>query len=207
MNVKIDKKIVGYTVVDQDTSEATQQSNDLMRRPLTLDGSTYRFKPSAPYKEEWVYITVNDIEMDGKRRPFEVFINQRDPRQAEHLTAIMILITSNLRRGGDISFIPEELKHMYSPNGGFYAGKGSGLPTGRYIPSLVAAIGYKLEEHWNRNSNPVTQISTQEAERQSVGAAMVKPGNADEWCTKCDCAMRMEGGCSVCPNCGESRCC
>jgi len=222
--IKIEKKITGYKVVNQQASETDAATKPVatapahvapLDRPLELEGTTYRFKPGSPYKEAWVYITVNDYILDdGSLWPFEVFISQRDPRQVEYITAIALMISANLRRADDISFIPGELMQMCSPNGGFFAGKNAGLPKGKYIPSLVAAIGHVLNKHWRKTgvlepadtTDTYNVVSIEEAERQSIGAARVKPESNDEWCNNCNCAKVKQGGCATCPSCGASSC-
>jgi len=218
--IKIEKKITGYKVVGEKQDAAVTPVPAApahvapLDRPIELEGTTYRFKPGSPYKEGWVYVTVNDYVLDdGTLWPFEIFICQRDPRQVEYITAIALMISANLRRADDISFIPGELMQMCSPNGGFFAAKGSGLPTGTYIPSLVAAIGHVLDKHWRKTgvlvadsvSETTDVVSIDEAERQSVGAARVKP-DSDQWCSNCNCAKVTQGGCATCPLCGSSSC-
>ena len=107
-------------------------------RPEALDGATYKIQ--WPESNHALYITVNDIIQDGRRRPFEVFINSKNTEHFAWSVALTRMMSAVFRRGGDVSFVVEELKAVFDPRGGQWM-------KGRYVPSLLAAIGEILEEH------------------------------------------------------------
>ncbi len=107
-------------------------------RPEALEGATYKIL--WPESEHALYITINDVIQDGRRRPFEVFINSKNTEHFAWSVALTRMISAVFRRGGDVSFVVEELKAVFDPRGGQWF-------KGRYIPSLLAAIGSVLEEH------------------------------------------------------------
>jgi ribonucleoside-diphosphate reductase alpha chain len=107
-------------------------------RPEALPGKTYKVK--WPDSEHAIYITINDVIMDGRRRPFEVFINSKNMEHYAWTVALTRMISAVFRRGGDVSFVVEELKAVFDPRGGQWMG-------GRYVPSLLAAIGEVIERH------------------------------------------------------------
>ena len=107
-------------------------------RPEALEGATYKIL--WPESEHALYITINDVIQDGRRRPFEVFINSKNTENFAWSVALTRMISAVFRRGGDVSFVVEELKAVFDPRGGQWL-------KGRYIPSLLAAIGSVLEEH------------------------------------------------------------
>jgi ribonucleoside-diphosphate reductase alpha chain len=107
-------------------------------RPEALPGKTYKVK--WPDSEHAIYITINDVVMDGRRRPFEVFINSKNMEHYAWTVALTRMISAVFRRGGDVSFVVEELKAVFDPRGGQWMG-------GRYVPSLLAAIGEVIERH------------------------------------------------------------
>ncbi|HJS33387.1 MAG TPA: adenosylcobalamin-dependent ribonucleoside-diphosphate reductase, partial [Alphaproteobacteria bacterium] len=107
-------------------------------RPEALPGQTYKIK--WPDSEHALYITINDVIQDGRRRPFEVFINSKNMEHYAWTVALTRMISAVFRRGGDVSFVVEELKAVFDPRGGQWMG-------GRYVPSLLAAIGEVIEKH------------------------------------------------------------
>jgi ribonucleoside-diphosphate reductase alpha chain len=107
-------------------------------RPEALPGKTYKIR--WPDSEHALYITVNDVIMDGRRRPFEVFINSKNMEHYAWTVALTRMISAVFRRGGDVSFVVEELKAVFDPRGGQWM-------EGRYVPSLLAAIGAVIEKH------------------------------------------------------------
>src|SRR5205823_2140368 len=113
-----------------------------MKRPLerheVLPGFTYKLR--WPESDHAIYITINDIIQDGRRRPFEIFINSKNMEHYAWTVALTRMISAVFRRGGDVSFVVEELKAVFDPRGGQWMG-------GRYIPSLLAAIGEVIERH------------------------------------------------------------
>jgi ribonucleoside-diphosphate reductase alpha chain len=107
-------------------------------RPEALPGKTYKVKWAD--SEHAIYITLNDVIVDGRRRPFEVFINSKNMEHYAWTVALTRMISAVFRRGGDVSFVVEELKAVFDPRGGQWMG-------GRYVPSLLAAIGEVIERH------------------------------------------------------------
>ncbi len=105
-------------------------------RPEALPGQTYKIKWLD--SDHAIYITVNDIEKDGRRRPFEVFINSKNMEAYAWTLALTRMISAVFRRGGDVSFVVDEMKAVFDPRGGQWMG-------GRYVPSLLAAIGEVIE--------------------------------------------------------------
>src|SRR3954453_23656505 len=111
---------------------------DLMVRPEKMLGATYKLRWAD--SEHAMYVTVNDIELDGVRRPFEVFVNSKNLEHYAWVVALTRMISAVFRRGGEVAFVAEELKQVFDPRGGQWS-------NGRYVPSLVAAIGEILERH------------------------------------------------------------
>ena len=85
-------------------------------RPAALEGHTYKVK--WPDSEHALYITINDIVLAGHRRPFEVFINSKNMEHFAWTVALTRMISAVFRRGGDVSFVVEELKAVFDPRGG-----------------------------------------------------------------------------------------
>ena len=107
-------------------------------RPQALEGQTYKLK--WPESEHAIYITINDIIVGGRRRPFEVFINSKNMEHFAWTVGLTRMISAVFRRGGDVSFVVEELKAVFDPRGGAWM-------QGKYIPSILAAIGGVVEQH------------------------------------------------------------
>jgi ribonucleoside-diphosphate reductase alpha chain len=171
-------------------------------RPAELPGKTYKIK--WPENDHAIYITLNDIIQDGRRRPFEIFINSKNMEHYAWTVALTRMISAVFRRGGDVSFVVEELKAVFDPRGGAWMDK-------RYVPSLLAAIGGVIEEHMidiGFLKDPDTLELNFETERKVVG---LKEGGAGGrglgQCPKCGTAslLRQEG-CDLCTSCGFSKC-
>ena len=165
-------------------------------RPQSLEGHTYKLK--WPDSEHAIYITINDIILNGHRRPFEVFINSKNMEHFAWTVALTRMISAVFRRGGDISFVVEELKAVFDPRGGAWM-------QGKYIPSILAAIGGVIERHL---------ISIGFIGGEGMGlksdpqAKVVNLGHrAGPACSACGShAMRMVEGCMTCADCGYSKC-
>ena len=171
--------------------------SDPLDRPAALEGNTYKVK--WPGSEHALYITVNDIVIAGHRRPFEVFINSKNMEHFAWTVALTRMISAVFRRGGDISFVVEELKAVFDPRGGAWM-------DGRYIPSILAAIGGVIERHLITigfiEGEGLGLKSDPKAEAMVVGAA---PRGAA--CPNCGAyELRMVEGCMTCGNCGHSKC-
>ncbi len=165
-------------------------------RPAALEGQTYKVK--WPGSEHALYITINDIIIAGHRRPFEVFINSKNMEHFAWTVALTRMISAVFRRGGDISFVVEELKAVFDPRGGAWM-------DGKYIPSMLAAIGGVIERH-------LVDIGFIEGEgmglksdpKADVVAIGGRPMKACDSCGGYD--LRMVEGCMTCASCGQSKC-
>jgi ribonucleoside-diphosphate reductase alpha chain len=167
-------------------------------RPVALPGATYKVR--WPDLDHAFYITINDIEQDGRRRPFEIFINSKNMEHYAWTVALTRMISAVFRRGGDVSFIVEELKAVFDPHGGQWMG-------GRYVPSLLAAIGEVIEQHLVAiGFMPRREPVVSDAQR-AVAAETVAEGAAARRCPRCGASgfVRLEG-CDTCVSCGYSKC-
>jgi ribonucleoside-diphosphate reductase alpha chain len=169
-------------------------------RPEALPGQTYKVR--WPESDHAIYITLNDIIQDGRRRPFEIFINSKNMDHFAWTVALTRMISAVFRRGGDVSFVVEELKAVFDPRGGQWMG-------GRYVPSLLAAIGEVIEEHMIAiGFMPSTK---QRREGQIEPAELRKVVNAPDarlrQCPKCgEASLTRQEGCDTCMSCGYSKC-
>ncbi len=183
-------------------------------RPEDLPGRTYKIK--WPGSDHAIYITINDVMQDGRRRPFEIFINSKNMEHYAWTVALTRMISAVFRRGGDVSFVVEELKAVFDPRGGQWM-------EGRYVPSLLAAIGGVIERHLIEIGflTPADQPRITEAAEQrlrlAAGARESASDGADGTasalgpglgqCPNCGAAaLTHQEGCDVCLNCGYSRC-
>jgi ribonucleoside-diphosphate reductase alpha chain len=166
-------------------------------RPELLTGQTYKIKWQD--SDHAFYITVNDIEQDGRRRPFEIFINSKNMEAYAWTLALTRMVSAVFRRGGDVSFVVDELKAVFDPRGGQWMG-------GRYVPSLLAAIGEVIERHLVATGfmTPRDSVLPRE-ERRAV--AMAAEGAPARYCPRCSSPsfVKIEG-CDTCLSCGYSRC-
>jgi ribonucleoside-diphosphate reductase alpha chain len=179
-----------------------------LERETVLSGYTYKLK--WPSSDHAIYVTINDIERDGRRRPFEIFINTRNLEHYAWTVALTRMISAVFRRGGDVTFVAEELKVVFDPQGGHWV-------AGRYVPSLLAAIGEVIETHMIRTGflqSESARLPLTQAKAQAEGT----PGNAGaaaagerpvrlKLCPRCSSSnYTHREGCWVCDNCGFSRC-
>ena len=129
-------------------------------RPEALPGQTYKVR--WPESDHAIYITLNDIMQDGRRRPFEIFINSKNMEHYAWTVGLTRMISAVFRRGGDVSFVVEELKAVFDPRGGSWI-------DGHYVPSLLAAIGDVIERHMiDIGFLPDPQQERQELERMAA---------------------------------------
>ena len=167
---------------------------ELMVRGEQLGGATYKLR--WPDSEHALYVTINDIEQAGARRPFEIFVNSKNLEHYAWVVALTRMISAVFRRGGEVAFVAEELKQVFDPRGGQWS-------NGRYVPSLVAAIGDVIERHMTATgflvlaatavSKPETRLST--------------PAVLGPLCPKCSQpGLVREAGCLSCVHCGWSKC-
>ena len=183
---------------DKDANGDIIYMSEPLDRPSTLDGNTYKLK--WPDSEHAIYVTINDIIVNDKRRPFEVFINSKNMEHFAWTVGLTRMISAVFRRGGDVSFVVDELKAVFDPRGGAWVG-------GKYIPSILAAIGGILEEHMMKigfikdsdtslfhKSGEVTKVENLKLSRQKS-------------CTSCgQFDLQMIEGCMTCRSCGYSKC-
>ena len=183
---------------DQEVNGDIIYMSEPLDRPSTLDGNTYKLK--WPDSEHAIYVTINDIIVNDMRRPFEVFINSKNMEHFAWTVGLTRMISAVFRRGGDVSFVVDELKAVFDPRGGAWVG-------GKYIPSILAAIGGILEEHMMKigfikdsdtslfhKSGEVTKVENLKLSRQKS-------------CTSCgQFDLQMIEGCMTCRSCGYSKC-
>ncbi|HEX5960877.1 MAG TPA: NrdJb [Rhodanobacteraceae bacterium] len=160
MTIRINKKIKGYQVVNQDAPAPVQaaapapasepvaaeiiQMHEKLERPEILIGATYKIR--SPLIEHAMYVTINDIVLNEKtefemRRPFEIFINSKNMDNFQWIVALTRIMSAVFRKGGDVTFLVEELKAVFDPRGGYF--KAGGV----YMPSIVAELGNIIETH------------------------------------------------------------
>ncbi len=171
-------------------------------RPEALPGNTYKI--NWPESDHAIYITLNDIVQDGRRRPFEVFINSKNMEHYAWTVALTRMISAVFRRGGDVSFVVEELKAVFDPRGGHWM-------QGHYVPSLLAAIGGVIETHMRRiGFIPTPDVQTSEPDARAAVAGELPPpveGQRLKTCPRCSQpAMILQENCHVCTSCGYSKC-
>ena len=160
----------------------------LAPRAEQLHGATYKLK--WPDSAHAVYVTINDVETDGIRRPFEIFVNSKNMEHYAWTVGLTRMISAVFRRATDVSFVVEELKAVFDPRGGAWI-------KGRYVPSLLAAIGGVIERHIG-SAPPIADDAPQPIEGLPVPGAC---------CPQCGAAglIKMEG-CTNCLECGYSKC-
>ncbi|PRY22999.1 ribonucleoside-diphosphate reductase class II [Aliiruegeria haliotis] len=198
--------VTGSVLSVSETTDATPEADqgadviylsEPLDRPQALEGNTYKVK--WPDSEHAIYITINDIVLNGTRRPFEVFINSKNMEHFAWTVALTRMISAVFRRGGDVSFVVEELKAVFDPRGGAWM-------QGKYVPSILAAIGGVIERHLISidfiEGEGLGLKSDPEAERVAVGDR--PKGPACPSCGQYD--LRMVEGCMTCMNCGHSKC-
>ena len=236
MAVKISKKIKGYSVVRPDEKPVVMkaipaelpmaeviQMHERLERPECLEGSTYKIK--SPLFEHALYVTINDIILNEgtpheQHRPFEVFINSKNMEHFQWAVALTRIMSAVFRKGGDVTFLVEELKAVFDPRGGYY--KAGGV----YMPSVVAELGVVIEDHMKRIGMIKTDLSPEmraliAKKRAEVDARDAKVAKQDSApavdaasfpasatnCHKCSTkALVLMDGCSTCLNCGYSKC-
>ena len=165
-------------------------------RPQTLEGNTYKLK--WPNSEHAIYVTVNDLVINDARRPFEVFINSKNMEHFAWTVGLTRMVSAVFRRGGDVSFVVEELKAVFDPRGGAWV-------QGKYIPSILAAIGGVIEQHMVATGFLAAEGMALKADPQ---AQVVNLGALrGVACPSCGAfEMQMKEGCMTCGSCGHSKC-
>ena len=236
MAIKIESKIVGYEVArdDEDDKAAeaalqaaeSQEENNVihmhekLERPEMLLGSTYKVK--TPLSEHALYVTINDVILNQGtdhelRRPFEIFINSKNMDHFQWIVALTRIISAVFRKGGDVTFLVEELRSVFDPKGGYFK-KG-----GKYMPSLVAEIGDAIECHLrmigllkdeglDEHQQKLIAEKKAQFEKTAKLAEDAEAGSSEfppsaQLCGKCStkAVIKMDG-CMTCLNCGDSKC-
>jgi hypothetical protein len=237
--LKIEKKITKYRVekpVDPAVAKAAEEKKaeanasrskdgsnvveltERLQRPDVLIGSTYKIK--TPVSDHAMYVTINDIVLNEgteneRRRPFEVFINSKNLDHYQWIVALTRIISAVFRKGGDISFMVEELKAVFDPRGGYWQ------PGGKFMPSIIAELGYVIEKHlqtigvlarpeMDEHLKDLIAKKKEEYEARKkqpdIFAERHMPEGA-QLCGKCSTpAVIMMDGCMTCLNCGDSKC-
>jgi len=232
--IKIDKQIVGYAV-KQPESEQKEEKREFKRegggdraevirmhekleRPEMLVGSTYKVK--TPVSDHAMYVTVNDIILNEgteheKRRPFEIFINSKNLDHYQWIVALTRIISAVFRKGGDVTFLVEELKAVFDPRGGYWQAGG------KFMPSIIAELGYVVEKHLvmigmiappeldegQKKLIAQKRAEFEEAQKQTDAFSDSDYPAGAQLCTKCNTtAVIMMDGCMTCLSCGDSKC-
>jgi hypothetical protein len=233
---KIDRKIVKYRVdrpgekagakAEPQREGVPTESRDAkviwmhekLERPEMLIGSTYKIK--TPVSDHAMYVTINDIVLNEdteheQRRPFEIFINSKNLDHFQWIVALTRIISAVFRKGGDVTFLVEELKAVFDPRGGYWQAGG------RFMPSIIAELGHVIEkhlqtigllrtpemdEHRRKLIDQKREEYEQRHKQQDAFAKSHYPQGA-QLCTKCStAAIVMMDGCMTCLNCGDSKC-
>ena len=231
---KIDKKIIGYAVnqssknSEKKKSSSTNHSKDdraevirmheKLERPEILVGSTYKVK--TPISDHAMYVTINDIVLnqntdDEKRRPFEIFINSKNLDHYQWIVALTRVISAVFRKGGDVTFLVDELKAVFDPRGGYWQ------PGGKFMPSIIAELGYIVEKHLisiglltttelDEHQKELLEKKREEyenAKKQQDAFSKSEYPEGAQLCAKCnETAVIMLDGCMTCLACGDSKC-
>ena len=233
--VKIEKKIVGYAVKQPQEADAEAprpefrrettdggaeiiRMHEKLERPEMLIGSTYKVK--TPVSDHAMYVTINDIILNEgteyeKRRPFEIFINSKNLDHYQWIVALTRIISAVFRKGGDVTFLVDELKAVFDPRGGYWK------PGGKFMPSIIAELGYIVEKHLisigllSRSELDDAQqklIEEKRAEFEEANKQQDAFSNSDypegaQLCGRCNtAAVVMMDGCMTCLSCGDSKC-
>jgi hypothetical protein len=240
MAMKIQGKIVGYEVVKEKEEKPAagaqasggeeRQTAKIIRmteqvaRPEgmeSLEGSTYKIK--TPLDEHAMYVTINDIVLNAgteheQRRPFEIFINSKNMDHFQWIVALTRLMSAVFRKGGDVTFLAEELQAVFDPRGGYFK------PGGKFMPSIIADIGAVIEHHLQKiGLMEKEELSEQqllileqkraEAEASAQSAAKAELDSNGDYpasatlCNKCHTkAVIIMDNCATCLSCGYSKC-
>ena len=239
MAIKINSKIVGYAVADKDKEadasvevKGERNKADIIRmhekveRPEgmeCLEGATYKIR--TPLDDHALYVTINDIVLNSgteheQRRPFEIFINSKNMDHFQWIVALTRVMSAVFRKGGDVTFMSEELQAVFDPKGGYFK------PGGRFVPSIVADIGAVIEHHFKRigllepdelSEQQQLMLKEKRAEyeaREKAEADAAEQGVTESdypatatLCHKCNTkAMVILDGCNTCLACGYSKC-
>ena len=233
--IKIDKKIVGYGVERAGAEEKAARPDfkreggggdraevirmhEKLERPEVLVGSTYKVK--TPISDHAMYVTINDIVLNQgteheKRRPFEIFINSKNLDHYQWIVALTRIISAVFRKGGDVAFLVDELTAVFDPRGGYWQ------PGGRFMPSIIAELGYIVEKHLisigmmtkpdlddhQKQLIAEKRAEFEEAKKQRDAFSDSEFPEGAQLCDKCSTAAVITmDGCKTCLSCGDSKC-
>jgi hypothetical protein len=237
--IKIEKKIVKYQVqkpeaerqdgerpasppregkIRKEAGGKVIRIHEKIERPEVLIGSTYKIK--TPVSDHAMYLTINDIVMNEgteyeHRRPFEIFINSKNLDHFQWIVALTRVMSSVFRKGGEVAFLVEELKAVFDPRGGYWQ------PGGKFMPSIVAEIGYVVERHlqsiglmqkpgMDESQRLLIEEKRKDYEqrhKQLDALADTSYPEGAQLCAKCStAAVVMMDGCMTCLSCGDSKC-
>jgi len=202
----------------QGRSSKVVRMTEEVQRPEMLVGSTYKIK--TPVSDHAMYVTINDIILNEdtpyeQRRPFEVFINSKNLDHFQWIVALTRIISAVFRKGGDVTFLVDELKAVFDPRGGYWQAGG------KFMPSIIAELGYVIEKHLQTigllkkvelDDNEKKLIADKKAEfeqrtKQTDAFAKSHFPEGAQLCAKCStAAVVMMDGCMTCLNCGDSKC-
>lgn len=224
MTTQINAKITGFAVSTKKSQEAEapvavrevvrEVSERIIERPDVVSGTTYKIKPAT--QDHSIYITINDVvEDDGTVRPVEIFIVTKCVESYQWISALARLISAVFRNQRDINFLAKELREVFDPRGGYFIPKSGG----QFANSIVAHIGYVLEQHLKRiGAIQVDDSAAKAAQAMLAEKTAAKqdpdqkeggsgyPANAS-LCGKCSTkAVIIMDGCQTCLNCGSSKC-
>ena len=203
--IKIDKKIIGHSV--SQGTPAPEVMHESLARPNILHGSSYKIK--TPLSDHALYITINDIILNAGtphevRRPFEIFINSKAMDHFQWVVALTRIISAAFRKGGDCTFLVDELCSVFDPKGGYFK-KG-----GKYMPSLVAEIGEVIEQHlvglglYERDTSLAVAAQAMLKEKTET---LKTTNSTGQLCGKCgDYSVVLLDNCLTCTSCGASKC-
>ena len=178
--MKIDKQITAWSIAGDEQPPA----QEITERPAEVHGTTYKIRPPDNISSSALYLTINHIEQDGKKRPIEVFINSKHLEHYQWTVAMTRLISAIFRHTPDPGYMVEELKAVFDPAGGYYADR-------KFQPSLVAHIGKVIGQHLDKLQGKT------EAPKITGGARCPKCGE--------DAVKRLDG-CDTCTSCGHGKC-
>jgi len=231
--MRIESKIVDYRIeapeaekpagvkalADLETSADGKvvRMHEKLDRPEMLRGSTYKVK--TPVDDHAMYVTINDIVLNldteyESQRPFEIFVNSKNLDHYQWIVALTRIMSAVFRKGGDVTFIVDELKAVFDPRGGYWQ------PGGKYMPSIIAELGHIVEKHLQyigllpqeqldehqRKLVETKRKEYEESKKQTDAFADEMPEGA-QMCGKChDKAVVLMDGCMTCLSCGDSKC-
>jgi hypothetical protein len=192
--------------------------HEKLERPEELIGSTYKIK--TPVSDHAMYVTINDIVLNEgtpheQRRPFEIFINSKNLDHYQWIVALTRIISAVFRKGGDVTFMVEELKAVFDPRGGYWQAGG------KFMPSIIAELGHVIEKHMQKigllrkpemDEHRLKLIEEKRKEyenqqKQQDAFAKTDYPQGAQLCLKCStAAVVMMDGCMTCLSCGDSKC-